>query len=76
MVVHGLGPRLSSCRRIENVGNGGLVPLVAQSIPKVASDGLAYTFTLRRDVKWSDGKPLTSERWFVQATGQVVKTAL
>jgi hypothetical protein len=23
-----------------------------------------------------DGKPLTSERWFVQPTGQVVKTAL
>jgi hypothetical protein len=23
-----------------------------------------------------DGKPLTSERWLVQATGQVVKTVL
>lgn len=26
----------------------------------VSSDGLTYTFTLRRDVKWSNGEPLTA----------------
>ncbi|HYJ67055.1 MAG TPA: ABC transporter substrate-binding protein [Nocardioidaceae bacterium] len=28
---------------------------------KTSSDGLTWTFTIRDDVKWSDGKPLTSE---------------
>ncbi len=27
----------------------------------VSADGLTYTFKLRRDVKWHDGKPFTSE---------------
>jgi len=27
----------------------------------ISPDGLAYTFKLRRDVKWHDGKPFTSE---------------
>jgi peptide/nickel transport system substrate-binding protein len=27
----------------------------------ISSDGLTYTFKLRRDVKWHDGKPFTSE---------------
>ena len=28
---------------------------------EVSDDGLAYTFTLREGVKWSDGKPFTAE---------------
>src|SRR6266496_5940538 len=27
----------------------------------ISGDGLTYTFKLRRDVKWHDGKPFTSE---------------
>jgi peptide/nickel transport system substrate-binding protein len=41
--------------------DGSLRPLLAQSLPKVSSDGLSYTFDLRKDVKWSDGTPLTAD---------------
>jgi peptide/nickel transport system substrate-binding protein len=41
--------------------NGDLVPLLAQSMPQVSSDGLTYTFKLRPNLKWSDGQPLTSD---------------
>jgi dipeptide transport system substrate-binding protein len=34
-------------------------PAVAEKVD-VSSDGLTYTFTLRRDVKWSNGEPLTA----------------
>ncbi len=29
----------------------------------VSSDGLTYTFHLRTDAKWSDGKPVTAKDW-------------
>ncbi len=41
--------------------NGDLVPLLAESMPTVSSDGLTYTFKLRPNLKWSDGQPLTSD---------------
>jgi peptide/nickel transport system substrate-binding protein len=41
--------------------DGSLVPAIAESLPKVASDGLTYTFALRKDVKWSDGRALTAD---------------
>jgi peptide/nickel transport system substrate-binding protein len=41
--------------------NGDLFPLIAESMPKTSSDGKTYTFKLRKDVKWSDGKQLTSD---------------
>jgi len=41
-------------------GAGELQPLLA-GLPKVSSDSLTYTFSLRRDATWSDGKPLTSD---------------
>lgn len=40
---------------------GNLLPAIAQSVPQAASDGATYTFKLRKDVKWSDGKQLTSD---------------
>lgn len=36
------------------------VPAAAESV-KVSDDGLVYTFTLRKDGKWSDGKPVTAK---------------
>jgi peptide/nickel transport system substrate-binding protein len=39
--------------------DGNVAPGLAQSWT-VARDGLTYTFALRRDVKWHDGKPVTA----------------
>ena len=36
------------------------VPDIAASMPTISSDGLTYTFHLRTDVKFSDGKPVTA----------------
>jgi peptide/nickel transport system substrate-binding protein len=33
---------------------------LAKELPKVSADGKTFTFTLRDDIKWSDGKPITS----------------
>jgi len=33
---------------------------LAKEMPKVSADGRTFTFTLRDDIKWSDGKPITS----------------
>src|ERR1051325_12216963 len=37
------------------------VPVLAESMPTISADHLQYDFTLRKDVKWADGKPLTGE---------------
>ncbi len=39
--------------------NGQPVPAMAKDYQR-ASDGLSYTFTLRDNLKWSDGSPLTA----------------
>lgn len=33
---------------------------LAKDLPRISSDGRTFTFTLRDDIKWSDGKPITS----------------
>jgi peptide/nickel transport system substrate-binding protein len=33
---------------------------LATELPKVSPDGRTFTFTLRDDIKWSDGRPITS----------------
>lgn len=30
-------------------------------LPKISTDGLTYTFTLRPNLKWSDGQPITAD---------------
>jgi len=35
------------------------VPMIAEAAPKISSDGLSYTFPIRKGIKWSDGQPLT-----------------
>jgi peptide/nickel transport system substrate-binding protein len=36
-------------------------PAMATKLPTVSSDARTFTFTLRQDVKWSDGSPVTVE---------------
>lgn len=38
-----------------------LEPALARALPEVSPDRLTYTYTLRDDVTFSDGKPLTAE---------------
>jgi peptide/nickel transport system substrate-binding protein len=37
------------------------VPILATAMPVESPDHLQFDFTLRKDVKWPDGKPLTGE---------------
>ncbi len=39
------------------------VPWAATALPAVSSDGLTWTFSLRHDLKWSDGTPITSKTY-------------
>jgi peptide/nickel transport system substrate-binding protein len=41
-------------------GTAELVPGAAQDYPVVSDAGKTYTFTLRRDIKFADGTPLTA----------------
>jgi oligopeptide transport system substrate-binding protein len=36
-------------------------PAMADGPPQVSADGKTYTIRLKRDLKWSDGQPLTAE---------------
>jgi peptide/nickel transport system substrate-binding protein len=38
-----------------------VVPDLAESMPKVTNGGKTYTFTLRKGIKFSDGKPVTTD---------------
>ncbi len=38
-----------------------LQPDLAASLPEVSSDGTVYTFTLRSDARFQDGRPITAE---------------
>jgi peptide/nickel transport system substrate-binding protein len=40
---------------------GNLIPSVATSVPKPSADGLTYTFNMRKDVKFTDGTPVTAD---------------
>jgi len=39
--------------------NGDLIPDLAEKVD-ISKDGLVYTFTLKDNLKWQDGKPITS----------------
>jgi peptide/nickel transport system substrate-binding protein len=44
---------------------GELMPFLASAVPSrenggISADGLTYTFKLRKEAKWHDGKPITS----------------
>ena len=52
-----------------------LVPEVAAAPPKVSRDGKTYTFTLRRDFRFSDGRPVDA-RAFAHAINRTLAPAL
>ena len=37
-----------------------IVPDLAEGLPEISADGLTYTFHLRKDAKFHDGKPVTA----------------
>jgi peptide/nickel transport system substrate-binding protein len=56
MVAGLLFESLLSCK-----SNGEIIPQLAADLPSISADGLTYTFKLRKNLRWSDGTPLTSE---------------
>ena len=42
-------------------GQAEMIPGIAEVLPTISADKKKITFTLREGLKWSDGKPLTSE---------------
>jgi peptide/nickel transport system substrate-binding protein len=53
-------PRMSFNGLTDYDPQGNIVPGLASSW-ELSADGLTYTFHLRKDVRWHDGKPLTAE---------------
>jgi peptide/nickel transport system substrate-binding protein len=45
-------------KHVSGPGGATLVPYLAQSMPKVSTDGKTYDFTLRPNLKYSNGKAL------------------
>jgi peptide/nickel transport system substrate-binding protein len=45
-------------KHVNGPAGATLVPYLAQSMPKVSADGKTYDFTLRPNLKYSNGKPL------------------
>lgn len=45
---------------LAKAADGKVIPGLAESYT-VSEDGTVYTFTLRENIRWSDGKPITSE---------------
>jgi ABC-type transport system substrate-binding protein len=64
---HDIDPYLDAERGVDELAwlygdgltgwNGGLVPVLAQSLPTISRDGTEYRYRLR-DVRWHDGRPL------------------
>src|SRR5437764_1022216 len=46
---------------MNTTASGELRPLLAKELPKTSSDGLTYTITLRDNIKWTDGSPITAD---------------
>ncbi len=51
--------------------SGKIVPAMATKVVKPTNNGKTYTLTLRRDVKWSDGTPVTAKD-FVYSLKRIV----
>jgi len=69
----GLDPRISTAAAIARIvynnvleglvkidRNGNIIPAIAESLPEISADGLEYTFRLRQNVKFHNGRGLTA----------------
>ena len=52
-----------------------ITPSLAEAEPRVSKDGRTYTFTIRRDARFSDGAPVTA-RAFVHALERILTPAM
>jgi ABC-type transport system substrate-binding protein len=50
-------------------------PELAEKLPSVSRNGKTYTFTIRRDARFSDGKPVTA-RDFVHALERILNPVM
>ena len=50
---------LVSFQKVSGAGSFDVVPDLAVALPKVTNAGKTYTFTLRKGIKFSNGKPVT-----------------
>lgn len=41
--------------------DGGISPELAEDAPEVSADGLSYTYRVKDDAKWEDGRPITAK---------------
>jgi peptide/nickel transport system substrate-binding protein len=57
-VVYGVYATLVAYRHANGEAGTELVPMLAEAMPKISSDQRTYTFTLRKGLKYSDGKPI------------------
>jgi peptide/nickel transport system substrate-binding protein len=46
---------------LNSTASGDQIPALAQSVPSAGSDQNTYEFKLKPNLKWSDGRPLTSD---------------
>lgn len=46
---------------VTDVKNNVPLPYLAAALPEVSADGRQYTYTIRKDMKWDDGTPVTAE---------------
>ena len=69
---------LLTYKHVDGPAGYQLVPGLAQSLPTISNNGRVYKFTLRKGVKYSNGKPLLASdfKWAIKrgflATGQGV----
>jgi peptide/nickel transport system substrate-binding protein len=49
---------LVTYKHVDGAAGYQIVPGLAQSLPKISRNGRVYTFTLRRGLKYSNGKPV------------------
>lgn len=66
--ISGMGMKLLFEGLIDYDSDLNFVPRIAEALPEVSEDGLVYTFRLRGDVRFSNGRTVVAEdvRWSIE----------